>query len=240
VLTRGPLPRFLLGLGLLGAGAVAVVGGLSLQGSGPVAIGVAAVLAGCVGAGIARESTHARRRSVPEAALQSAAWTVAALLFLFGLGVLGGTAAAVVAAAVAATLGGGYWLMRLGAGEQPGPATGPLADVLGAAPSPGPRATGFRAVRPVSSAPVASALPPVSGMSTRALGREWLMTTAALAARLEPVARQAIVRRREETLDELERRDPGGFARWLAAGPESGSDPAEFVRGERRAGTDAA
>jgi hypothetical protein len=48
---------------------------------------------------------------------------------------------------------------------------------------------------------------------------------------LSPVARQTLVARREETLDELERRDPDGFARWLAAGPAAGSDPADFVRG---------
>ena len=87
---------------------------------------------------------------------------------------------------------------------------------------------------------------PVSALPTEVLGREWLRTTAALSGRLDPAARQTIVRRREETLDELERRDPGGFARWLAAGP--GSDPAQFVRGDVRgdirgdtaAGTDAA
>jgi hypothetical protein len=45
------------------------------------------------------------------------------------------------------------------------------------------------------------------------------------------VARQWLVARREEALDELERRDPDGFARWLAAGPNRASDPADFVRG---------
>jgi hypothetical protein len=66
----------------------------------------------------------------------------------------------------------------------------------------------------------------------------------ALSAKLQPAARAAIVRRRQETLDELERRDPDGFARWLAGGPAPGSDPARFVRGDVRgepaAGTDAA
>ena len=37
--------------------------------------------------------------------------------------------------------------------------------------------------------------------------------------------------RRQEALDELERRDPAGFARWLAAGPTLSSDPAGYVRG---------
>jgi hypothetical protein len=87
-------------------------------------------------------------------------------------------------------------------------------------------------------------LPPVAALPTSALGREWLRTTTALDGRLQPAARASIVRRRQETLDELERRDPDGFALWLAAGPVPGSDPAEFVRrdvrGDQAAGTDAA
>jgi hypothetical protein len=69
---------------------------------------------------------------------------------------------------------------------------------------------------------------PVAALSTRALGQEWVRTTAALAGRLSPAARASLVGRREEALDELERRDSDGFARWLVAGP--GSDPADFVR----------
>jgi hypothetical protein len=69
-----------------------------------------------------------------------------------------------------------------------------------------------------------------------------------LAGRLDPAARQALVGRRQETLDELERRDPSGFGRWLAAGPAA--DPADYVRrgpipgrplqGDSAADTDAA
>ena len=51
----------------------------------------------------------------------------------------------------------------------------------------------------------------------------------ALAGRLEPVVHESLVRRREDALDELERRDPVGFARWLAAGPVPGSDPADWL-----------
>jgi hypothetical protein len=57
---------------------------------------------------------------------------------------------------------------------------------------------------------------------------------------LEPAARQEIVRRRAEALDELERRAPSGFARWLTAERGLCSDPADFVRGDRTMGTDAA
>ena len=76
-------------------------------------------------------------------------------------------------------------------------------------------------------------------MTTAALGDEWLRSSALLESRLEPVARRAIVGRRGSVLDELERRDPAGFARWLAHGPESGSNPADHVR-DLSAGTGAA
>lgn len=71
---------------------------------------------------------------------------------------------------------------------------------------------------------------PVSVLPTPERGSEWLRTTAALAGGLDPATRQVIVRRRTEALDELERRDPAGFSRWLAHGLGSGSNPADFVR----------
>jgi hypothetical protein len=72
-------------------------------------------------------------------------------------------------------------------------------------------------------------LPPVSALSTTALGAEWLRTSSALTQPIGPAVRQSLALRRQEALDELERRDPDGFARWLAAGPQPGSDPAGFV-----------
>ena len=53
---------------------------------------------------------------------------------------------------------------------------------------------------------------------------------------------EALVRRREETLDELERRDPDGFARWLAVGPDGRQRPGRLrprpADGGRRPGAD--
>jgi hypothetical protein len=63
--------------------------------------------------------------------------------------------------------------------------------------------------------------------------------TAALPGRLNPSVRQEVVRRRADVLDELERRDPIGFARWLTAERGLRNDPADFVRGDRSMGTDA-
>jgi hypothetical protein len=82
--------------------------------------------------------------------------------------------------------------------------------------------------------------PPVSILPTSVLGSDWLQTTVAVRYRLEPAVRQAVVRRRQETLDELERRDPAGFARWMAAAAAMDINPATFVRDDPIAGTDAA
>ena len=83
-------------------------------------------------------------------------------------------------------------------------------------------------------------LPPVASLSTEELGQEWLESTAALTGRLDPDRRAAVVRRRQEALDELERRDPAGFLRWLNGGPVPDRDPAAYVRGRRPAGESAA
>ena len=77
-------------------------------------------------------------------------------------------------------------------------------------------------------------------LSVEALGREWLRSSAALARPSGPLVRQALVERRQEALDELERRDPAGFARWLAEGATVDSDPARYVAGDPAEGYDAA
>ena len=221
---RGPLARLLLWPVVLGAAALGVVGGLSLRGSGLVAVGLAATLAACTAAGIARESTRNNRRATIEAAVHGAAWTVGVLLVLSGIAGLagGGVAALVVGAALAA------WLVRAALRARP---------VSPAPPSPG-GAGSFQGSPPETSGipgaidpGEAGLLLPIWTVSTPALGKEWLSSTLVLAGRLAPAARESLVSRREEVLDELERRDPDGFARWLATGSTTGSDPAAYVRG---------
>jgi hypothetical protein len=205
VSTRGPLPRFLIGLGALVAGVLAFVGGLALRPPGLVAVGLAAVVAACLAAGVAHESRPGRP-AVVDAAWKAGAATVVVLLVLSGTAVLGGavlTLTVIGGAAVAWTVG------RLARARRAG-ATSPPA----AAP----------AHRP------ASPLPPVSSLSTGDLGREWIRTSTALNGPLDARTRTEIVVRRQETLDELERRDPDGFARWLAGLPLAGSDPSGDLR----------
>jgi len=215
---RRPVSRVLLGGALLSAGALAVVGGLALGGPGLVGVGLAAALAGCTAAGIAREAPTRTRGSALEAAVWAAGWTAGVVLVIAGVStVAGGAVAAVLVLAglsVMALRWGGRQRGRAGSGVTRGPASEVVRLPVGPATS-GPSGD--------------SRMLPVSALSTRALGEEWLRTTAALAGRLSPAARASLVGRREEALDELERRDPDGFARWLVAGPAT--DPADFVRG---------
>ena len=223
------------GLALL-CGLLVIAGGLALQGPEIVAVGVAGVLGGCMAAGIAREMPAAtRRRSTLEAAASVGALTVGALLLIAGIAALAGGAVAflTIGGAVTAVL-----VVRTARGRR----TTASSTADRTAPH---HPSTVQPVRPHADAELASLLPPVAVLTTSELGREWLRTSAVLAGRLDAAARESLVARREEALDELERRDPAGFARWLAAGPTLSSDPAGFVhggplRGDPAADTDAA
>jgi hypothetical protein len=200
VSTRGPLPRLLLGLGVVVGAALAVVGGLALRPPGLVAVGLAATVSACLAAGVARES-RSGRVAVVDAAWKAGVATVAVLLVLSGTAVLGGAVLTLLVAGAAAGTWTVLWLVRSSRG-----AAGSLPAV---APARQP----------------AVPLPPVPTLSTADLGREWVRTTTALGGPLDARTREAIVLRRQQTLDELERRDPDGFARWLSGLPLAGSDP---------------
>jgi len=239
--TRGPFVRVLLGVGVGLASALALIGGVALRASGVVAVLLAGAVAACLAAGVARETTGAHLPA-PEAAARAAGWTVGALFVLSGMAALGGGLAAVLAGAAAAIVALAVWLVR-----SPRPTWEMSPHTLTAEVTGAPAPAAPMPAAPWHAAPAgrfdaagsARLSAPVTELPTAALGREWLRTTAALAGRLEPAARESIVRRRQEALDELERRDADGFARWLAAGPAPGSDPADFVHGEPASGRDA-
>ncbi|MGY1855073.1 hypothetical protein [Modestobacter sp. SYSU DS0290] len=209
---------------LIGLGAVlAAVGGVALRGSGLIAVALAAVVSACVAVAVARDAVPRRSgHQVAEAAWRTAVGTVGVLLVLSGSAVLaGGTVTTLLAGC------GLAWLVvrlllsarrRDRARRSVPPTPAGLADVV----------------------PLYPAGAWARAMSVPALGREWVRTSAALTQVREPRARQELVRRRQEALDELERRDPAGFARWLAEGATVDSDPAAYVSGDPAAGSDAA
>jgi hypothetical protein len=212
VLVRAILARSALALLVLSGGALAAVGGVSLGGSGLVAVALAAVVAGCLGGGIAREGGSARsRQAAVDATWRTAVGTVAVLLVLSGCAVLAGGAVTVLLAGLGLGAVLLRWVLRSHTGQRHRAAVVPL-----------------------------SGAGPVRALTVEQLGQEWLRTSVALTQTRAPAARQALVDRRQEALDELERRDPAGFARWLAEGPTVDSDPARYVSGDSAAGYDAA
>jgi hypothetical protein len=199
---RGLLARIGIVLLLVCAGLVAAVGGISLPATGLVAILLASAVSACLGAGVARESS-AGGRDPADVAWRAAVGTIAALLVLNGLVVLAGNGVAAGFVGVVGVAVAARWLLRsTGDGRRPGAAAAviPLVD-------PGD----------------------VRGLSVAQLGREWVRTSAALRQLPDPAVRQALVHRRQEALDELERRDPAGFAQWLAAGATVDDDPTRYV-----------
>lgn len=214
------------------AAVLAVVGGLALDGSAVFGLAVVTALVGAAWCGAAWEESREREVALA-AGVRAAARTAVGLLVLCGLALLVGTTltllAGVLLAAAAVLL------------HRPAPGhAAPAGAALPAEPegpvviSPlHPAAPSFR----IGSAGSArSVLPPVRRLSSRSLGEEWLRTTALLEASPEPATREAVAARRASVLDELERRDPAGFARWLAQGSDPGSNPAEFLSEEPRAG----
>jgi hypothetical protein len=215
-----PVLRSLLVVGLLVGGVLAAVGGLALRAPGVVAVGVAGLLAGLTAAAIAHDTPARTLRATVEAGALATAGTVGVLLVVSGAAtLLGGpvTVGLLATAVLAVLLRGGRRPESAGAAARR-PAAVPTLTLV---------------VDPADALPVTS-------LSTAALGREWLRTTAALAGGLDASARRAVVERRGATLDELERRDPLGFVRWISEGPLPGSDPAEYVRGGPVSGTEAA
>ena len=214
------------------AAVLAVVGGTALDGSAVFGLGVVTALVGAAWAGAAWEESRAGDLALVAGA-RAAALTVGGLLVLCGAALLVGTPATLVAGAL---LAAAAVVLRRPDPSRAAPAGAPLPDepespvVL----SPlHPLAPSFR----IGSAGSArTVLPPVRILSSRSLGEEWLRTTALLDAAPEPHTREAVAARRASVLDELERRDPEGVARWLALGTDRGGNPAEFLRDEPGAG----
>jgi len=213
---RALFTRFVLALLVLALAVLAAVGGVSLGGSGLFPVALAAVVTACVAAGIVRDGDSPfPRQAAVDAAWRTAAVTIAVLLVISGCAVLAG--GAVTAVLTGCTLAGllARWALR-----------SVRADWR----------SGGGTVIPIAGADSR----PVRTLTVEALGREWLRTSAALARTRAPLARQALVNRRQEALDELERRDPVGFARWLAEGATVDSDPTRYVSGNSATGYDAA
>jgi hypothetical protein len=217
--------RALIGLGLVCGAILALASSIVLHGLILVLVVVTAGLA----AGVAYQARDDDRAASVEAAWKAAAWTVSIIMLVVGLTVLAGGVGAAVVSGLAVVTAAAVWQLKTRRARRAGRGTPGPARLMGA----GDQTPMLPAVL------LGHSQTPVSLLSTSALGTEWLRTKAALGSPLEQAARQAVIRHRQETLDELERRDPAGFARWLGAGAAADSDPATFVRGDRTTGSDA-
>ncbi len=225
-----PLVRSAQFLAFLVAAALAVAGALALRAPGLVAVLVTAAVIGAVSAGMACELPGVGRARLLDVGGHAAGWTAGVLLVVSGLAALAGAGVMLLVAAAVAAVAGSVHLRRVRARSRR--AARPTT-----MPRPAPRPPAPAPLRPVGRA---LSPPPVGGSTARALGEEWLRTAALLEARIDPALRRSVVQRREAILDELERRDGTGFARWLADLPSPGSNPAAHVRDLPAAGTDAA
>ncbi|UOZ03003.1 hypothetical protein [Amycolatopsis sp. WQ 127309] len=119
--------------------------------------------------------------------------------------VAGGTAAASVL--VVAATAWAVWRFR----PRPAPSAPPAAAVV------------------VAEAPAAAEGTGVTDLSTAELCLAWRRSYGELLRATDEPARRRVVRSRRAYLDEIERRDREGFARWLGSGARAGGDPQRYL-----------
>lgn len=76
-------------------------------------------------------------------------------------------------------------------------------------------------------------IPIPADLSTPELCLAWRRTYFVLLDGTADVPREGVVALRERLLDEIERRDPAGFTRWLQTGARAGSDPSRYLTDDR-------
>jgi hypothetical protein len=84
---------------------------------------------------------------------------------------------------------------------------------------------------PVAQQPYSMPVP--EDLSTHELCLAWQRTYLVLLDVAADTPRDNIVALRGRLLDEIERRDPAGFTRWLETGARAGSDPGRYLTGDR-------
>jgi hypothetical protein len=186
--------------------ALAAIGALTLPGDvlfGWILLGAGAGILVAFGASRLRRGREtANGPDLPLGAATAAAFVTACLVLAGLLATVGGAlTATVLLLLVAGGLGAGY--------HRVAPPT-----------APGPRDHSIpRPVPPV----------PVADMATEELCVAWRRSYFLLLLATDEQARRRVVQRRQDFLDEIERRDRRGFLRWLDSGAKAGSDPSPYL-----------
>ncbi|WP_410645595.1 hypothetical protein [Amycolatopsis sp. lyj-346] len=146
---------------------------------------------------------------VPMGVAAAAAFVAAYLVIAGLLAAFGGdvTAAVLILLAMAG--------LRAGHRDRPGSRDAPAA-------ARNPHDVQASATSPASSVPVAE-------MATDELCMAWRRSYYLLFVTPDDSAHQRVVQRRQDFLDEIDRRDRRGFLRWLDSGAKAGSDPAPYL-----------
>ncbi|WP_230862846.1 hypothetical protein [Amycolatopsis camponoti] len=187
--------------------ALAAIGALTLPGDvlfGWILLGAGAGILVAFGASRLRRGRDAANGpDLPVGAAAAAAFVTACLVLAGLLATVGGAlTATVLVLLVAGGLGAGYRHR--------------------AAPSTAPEPHDRSVRRPVPPVPVAD-------MATDDLCVAWRRSYFLLLLATDEPARRRVVQRRQDFLDEIERRDRRGFLRWLDSGARAGSDPGPYL-----------
>jgi hypothetical protein len=209
---RSPGPRRHVARGVLNAGGTAVLASLAAAGVLLQPMSVPALVPFAMVGAVVRFS---RRGPTPASiddcrALAAAAAATALELYFAGLSVVGLVALTGLAATPILTLavvcGAGRWWVK------------------------GQRSQGWLLVGDEPPGQPLEPRSPLELTSTTSLCRRWRASYLRLGRAPSPVARERIVAARRDLLAEFERRDPAGFARFLASRDPAGRYPARFCR----------
>lgn len=226
------------GVALFGAiGTWAAVDALSVGGVLTILL-----LATCVGVSVAlvpvKEDDARPWRRAMSVGVASGAAVVAAAGLMSMFGAWGAAVVALMAASSPPVVTRGRrWYARLGQGLDPDEPLGPQAAgyVAGETVDPGYGA------RAVAAPPVDPSFLSASwmrgepeSMDDASLCLAWRKTYVALQRVHAPAWKLLVAQRRQELLDELERRNASGFEAWLAAGARAAGDPSRFILASSR------
>lgn len=214
-------------------GALFAVLQLSFMGLFSAAVG--SVLVGTTGSSLHRIT---RNRARLDRRAWSVAWRVAATSVAVGIAAVGWVAAvglpalAVVVLIAVTSPPAVQWLVSRNAARAGGPEE--IADE----PRPPASVGGSVAVDPdepdrVSLIRQLRAEESPDAMSDDELCRAWQASFTLLQRAGSPADLSLVAARRAGYLDEIQRRDPDGFQRWMASGARAGSDPRRFLSQRR-------
>ncbi|MEV6823483.1 hypothetical protein [Amycolatopsis sp. NPDC051102] len=182
--------------------ALAAIGALTLPGDvlfGWILLGAGAGILVAFGASRLRPRGRVSGPDLPLGAATAAAFVAACLVLAGLLATVGGALTATVLVLLVVGGLGAGCRHRIAPPTAPGPHDGSVPPV------------------------------PVADLATEDLCVAWRRSYFLLILATDEQARRRVVQRRQDFLDEIDRRDRRGFLRWLDSGAKAGSDPSPYL-----------